>query len=99
MVTDTLITAADAELTFNALNGSPGSLLPWFFAFIAATVFISSRGLHGGVEKAVKFMMPALFVMLVIMVIYAATVGEFGKAWHFLFNPDFSKITTTATAA
>ena len=37
--------------------------------------------------------------MLVVMVIYAATVGDFATAWHFLFNPDFSKITTGVVMA
>ena len=47
------IDASQATLTFDLLNGSPGSLLPWFLAFIAMTVFISARGLRGGIEKAV----------------------------------------------
>ena len=93
------ITAAESEQVFNALSGSPGSLLPWFTAFFAATIFISAKGLHSGIETAVKFMMPTLFVMLVVMVAYAATVGDFAKAWHFLFNPDFSKITSSVVMA
>jgi NSS family neurotransmitter:Na+ symporter len=86
------IDASQATLTFDLLNGSPGSLLPWFLAFIAMTVFISARGLRGGIEKAVRLMMPALFVMLVVIVIYAAVVGDFARAVQFLFAPDFSKL-------
>lgn len=86
------IDAAQATLTFDLLNGSPGSLLPWFLAFIVMTVFISARGLRGGIEKAVRLMMPALFVMLVVIVIYAAVVGDFSRAVQFLFAPDFSKL-------
>lgn len=93
------ITAGDAERVFSALSGSPGSLLPWFTVFFAATIFISARGLRAGIEKAVKFMMPALFVMLVVMVIYATTVGDMRQTLHFLFNPDFSKITTKVVMA
>ena len=93
------VTVTESEQVFLALSGSPDNLLPWFTAFFVATVFISSRGLHGGIEKAIKFLMPALFVMLVVMVIYAATVGDFATAWHFLFNPDFSKITTGVVMA
>jgi len=85
-------TADEAQLVFDSLNGSPNILLGWFTAFFAATVFISARGLHAGVEKAVRFMMPALFIMLVAMVIYAATVGDLREALRFLFTPDFSKI-------
>ncbi|MDH3336597.1 MAG: sodium-dependent transporter [Gammaproteobacteria bacterium] len=86
------IDAQQSQLIFDRLNGEPGSLLPWFTAFFAATVLISARGLQAGIEKAVKFMMPALFLMLVAMVIYAAVVGDFARAVNFLFAPDFSKV-------
>ena len=85
-------TTDEAQLVFDVLNSSPDLLLGWFTAFFAATVFISARGLLAGIEKAVRFMMPALFVMLVAMVIYAATVGDLREAVRFLFTPDFSKI-------
>jgi NSS family neurotransmitter:Na+ symporter len=81
-----------ATRTFDALNGAAASLVPWVIAFMAATIFISARGLHAGIEKAVKLMMPALFLMLVAMVVYAAVVGDFGRALGFLFRPDFSKV-------
>lgn len=89
------ITAGDAAIIFDDLNASPRVLLAWFVVFIGATIFISARGLHAGVERAVKFMMPALFVMLVIMVIYATVVGDLGRALSFLFTPDFSKLNPT----
>ena len=84
---------------FGELSATPGSILPWFVAFTVITVFISSKGLHAGIEKAVKIMMPALFIMLVAMVIYSAFVGDFGAAIRFLFQPDFSKITSNVVLA
>jgi NSS family neurotransmitter:Na+ symporter len=62
---------------------------------MAITVFISTRGLHAGIERAVNLMMPALFVMLVAMVIYAMVVGDVSSAVNFLFKPDFDKLNTT----
>ncbi len=91
--------AASSTQLFRDLSATPGSLLPWFVAFTLLTIYISSRGLHAGIEKAVKFMMPTLFVMLVAMVIYSSVVGDFGKAIHFLFAPDFSKITSKVVLA
>ncbi len=90
--------AQSAQL-FTDLSATPGSLLPWFVAFTVLTIFISSRGLHAGIEKAVKLMMPALFIMLVAMVIYSMVVGEFGRAVSFLFRPDFSKINSGVVLA
>ncbi|MBT8049800.1 MAG: sodium-dependent transporter, partial [Gammaproteobacteria bacterium] len=67
-------------------------VLTWFTIFIGATIVISARGIRGGVERAVKLMMPALLVILVLMVGYAMSVGEFQRAVDFLFTPDFSKV-------
>jgi NSS family neurotransmitter:Na+ symporter len=86
------LSANDATIAFDSLNANTAELLAWFTAFIGTTVFISARGLHAGVETAVKFMMPALFVMLVVMVIYAGVVGDFGGAVSFMFSTDFSKL-------
>jgi NSS family neurotransmitter:Na+ symporter len=93
------IDAPMAARMFDELNGDAGSLLPWVAVFFAATVFISARGLHSGIETAVKVMMPALFFMLLTMVIYAAVVGDFGRAVTFLFEPDFSKVTSKVVLA
>ncbi|MFQ5983835.1 MAG: hypothetical protein ACE5KS_10750 [Woeseiaceae bacterium] len=89
------VSAAEAGMIFDDLNTSPGSLLAWFTLFIGLTVFISTRGLHAGIERAVTLMMPALFLMLAAMVVYAAVVGDFGAALRFLFTPDFEKLNTT----
>ncbi|MDH5305394.1 MAG: sodium-dependent transporter [Gammaproteobacteria bacterium] len=91
--------AAASTQMFRNLSATPGSILPTFVAFTLLTIFISSRGLHAGIEKAVKFMMPALFVMLVAMVIYASIIGDVGKAVQFLFAPDFSKIDSKVVLA
>jgi len=93
------VDATQATLTFDILNGSPGSLLPWSMAFVGLTIFISARGLHAGIEKAVKLMMPGLFVMLVGIVIYAGVVGDFSRAAQFLFTPDFTKLDSKTVLA
>jgi NSS family neurotransmitter:Na+ symporter len=44
--------------------------------------------------------MPALFVLLLLLVAYAAfSTAEFGRAAAFLFRPDFSKLSTEAVLA
>jgi len=78
---------------FDELLASPFQLAFWHGLFIALTVLIVVRGLQGGIEKAVKFLMPALFLMLMVLVAYAAVAGNLSKALDFLFQADFSKIT------
>ncbi len=89
------VDAAQAEQVFDLLNGTPESLYLWFTIFMGVTIYISTKGLHAGIERAVKFMMPALFVMLLVMVVYAMVVGDAAAALSFLFRPDFDKLNTT----
>ena len=56
------------------------------------TVFVIVRGVRGGLEQAVRLLMPALFVMLVLMVGYALVTGEPRAALAYLFRPDFSEL-------
>ena len=93
------VTTEKAQAAFGALNENPLMLLMWFSLFIGATIFISARGIRAGVEKAVKLMMPALFIMLLVMVGYAVKVGEFAQAVSFLFTPDFSKVNASIVLA
>ena len=77
---------------FDLLLDSPATLTAWHTVFLCATLFIVARGLQGGIEKAVKFLMPSLFVMLLVMIGYAAVEGDLGAGLSFLFSTDFSKI-------
>ncbi len=57
------------------------------------TALVVGRGLHNGIERAAKIMMPALFLMLLILIVYGMIEGNFKEAFVFLFAPDFSQIT------
>lgn len=65
------------------------------FSIVFAIVFyVVSKGIKSGIEKLNIWMMPSLFILLVIMFCYSLTIGDgFFKAVSFLFVPDFSKIT------
>ena len=79
---------------FNSLLGNPSTLLFWHSVFMAVVIFIVLRGVKAGLEKAVSYLMPALFVLLLIMAVYAMTTPGFAQGASFLFTPDFSKLTT-----
>lgn len=80
---------------FTGLLGSPITLLLWHTVFMALVMLVVAKGVRFGLERAVSILMPALFVLLLIMVGYAMTTGFFGQAVAFLFQPDFSKLTTS----
>lgn len=80
---------------FSGLLSDPSKLLAWHTVFMALVMVVVAKGLRGGLERAVSILMPTLFVLLLIVVGYAMTTGEFGRAASFLFQPDFSKLSTS----
>ncbi|NIA28207.1 MAG: sodium-dependent transporter [Desulfobulbaceae bacterium] len=78
---------------FDELKASPGTLIIWHTVFISLALTIVGRGLRRGIEGAVKILMPALFVMLLVMIGYAAVAGDFKAGLEFMLSADFSKIT------
>ncbi|MFC3050349.1 sodium-dependent transporter [Kordiimonas pumila] len=87
------ITAEAAGALFGTMLASPVTMILWHAGFISLTMFIVAKGVEGGLEKAVTILMPALFILLIALVIYAAVAGDFAQAVSFLFKPDFSKVT------
>jgi len=87
------IDADRSEAMFESLMASPLRLGFWHTVVVLVTVYINSRGLKGGIEKAVNILMPALFVSLLLMVGYATSVGDMGAAVEFLLTPDLSRVT------
>ncbi len=87
------------ETEFNALLESPGTLMIWHAAFMLITVLIVGRGIKKGIEAAVKLLMPALLLLLLVMLGYAMVEGDFKAAWSFMFDFDFSKINAEVVLA
>ncbi len=85
-------TAETVGLMFTDLLASPWIMFGLHTTFIAMTVFVVGRGVEQGLEKAVKFLMPALFLILLLLVAYSMTTGHFMEGVRFLFTPDFSKL-------
>ena len=91
------VTPDGAASIHAALVSDPERLLAWHTIFMLITMFVVTRGVQHGLEKSVRFMMPALFFILILLVGYAANTGEaFTRSLHFLFDPDFSKLTSAS---
>lgn len=61
--------------------------------FVLLNYFILRKGIIGGIEKAVKFLMPLLFICLLIVIIRNLSLDGAIKGVEFYLKPDFSKIT------
>ncbi len=84
--------ADEVSTIFNNLLASPESLMAWHTIFMVMTMVVVARGVRHGLEKAIRLLMPTLFMLLLIMVGYALNTGAFGEGLSFLFNVDFSKL-------
>lgn len=85
--------AAAVDALFKDLLASPVEMAIWHGVFMALSALVLLGGIQHGIERLVKIAMPALFVMLLGLVIYAAMVGDVGGAARFLFAPKFSAVT------
>ncbi|MBT8060418.1 MAG: sodium-dependent transporter [Gammaproteobacteria bacterium] len=86
---DTAAIAAE----FEALLASPAQLTLWNGIFMLICTLILARGLQKGIERSVKILMPALFILLLVMVGYGIVEGDMPAALHFLFDFDLSALT------
>ncbi|RUO25716.1 sodium-dependent transporter [Aliidiomarina minuta] len=83
----------EIEEIYTNMTGSVSELLLFTSLLIAATVFVVGKGFKHGLERAVRLLMPAMLILLAIIAIYAAQIGDFGAAVNFMFRPDFSELT------
>ncbi|MBT8049921.1 MAG: sodium-dependent transporter [Gammaproteobacteria bacterium] len=84
--------AAAVGAEFNAFLADPAALAFWHGLFMILVALILLRGLQAGLEMAVKYLMPTLFVLLLVMVGYGIFRGDMAGALHFMFDFDLSAI-------
>ncbi|HBR95754.1 MAG TPA: sodium-dependent transporter [Gammaproteobacteria bacterium] len=86
------ISSDDAGKAFEGLLSNPQTLLIWHSVFIVMVMLVIAGGVEKGLENAVKFLMPALFVLLLVMLAYASQTSGFHAGWDFLFHFDPSQL-------
>ena len=78
---------------FITFSSSPIRPVLFGIAFILLTHLVVVRGVRGGIERASKMLMPILFILLLILVVASCLLPGAMEGVHFLFQPDFSKLT------
>lgn len=92
--------AVDSQTYFTSFIGNAGQTILWTFIFALINLVILNRDISSGLEAACKVMMPALFIILVVIAIRSCTLKGAGAGVAFYLTPDFSKINMdTLTAA
>ena len=83
-------------LGYNAATGEtffPLTAILFGAIFMAITCFIIVKGVEGGIEKFNKVGMPALFVILIILLVRALTMPGASEGLRYMLVPDWSKVT------
>lgn len=60
--------------------------------FVACVHVVVVRGVQSGIEKSAKMLMPALFIITVILAVCSVSLPGASKGVEFLLKPDWSKV-------
>lgn len=66
----------------------------WLFVIVASCAYILNRGVKAGIEKLNLILMPMLLFIFLGLLVYSILQDAFWDSFKFLFQPDFSKITS-----
>ncbi|MFA7621481.1 MAG: sodium-dependent transporter [Aminobacteriaceae bacterium] len=91
--------AGKAGDVFGAFVSNPMMVIAYQAVFMITTIWVVYKGVGDGIEKYCKFLMPALFLILFVLIARSVTLEGAAKGLDFYLKPDFSKITGTTIAA
>ena len=81
-----------ADLGFVGMITNPGVNV----AYLAVAVFLGflvlSFNLQGGLERVTKYMMAALFILMIVLAVHSGMLSGAAEGLKFYLVPDFSKI-------
>lgn len=78
---------------WETLLHDPIQMTLWHSFFMFLTLLVVALGINKGIERASRWMMPSLFIILILLVGYAAIEGDFKAACQFLFSFKLSQFT------
>lgn len=91
-LTGELVAGASYDAIFGTLISGTFTPVFWTLIYLLMNVVIVAGGISGGIEKAAKLMMPALFILLIILAIRSITLPGAGAGLEYLFKPDWSLV-------
>ena len=84
---------AAAGAAFDNLLSNPGRLIMWQTLFMALCVIVVIGGVKRGLGIAVETLMPLLFLMMLMLLVFAFLKGNFEAAVNFLFSFNLDALT------
>ncbi len=81
-----------AELGFVQMITNPGVNVIYLLAAVVLGFGVLSFDLQKGLERVTKYLMTALFALMIVLAIHSATLSGASEGLRFYLVPDFSKI-------
>ena len=81
----------DAAARFGEIQSGAGAI-GWHVLFMGFTIAIVLGGVQRGIERVALVLMPTLFLVIVGIAIYAATIPGSGAGYSYYLSADFSQI-------
>lgn len=86
---------AQLGATFSNFVAQPVAPIIYAGLFMGATAWIVGAGIGNGIERWSKLLMPALFLLLILLLIRSLTLPGAAAGLKFFLVPDFSKVTAS----
>ena len=93
------LTGKTADLGFVGMITNPGVNVVYLFVAVVLGFLVLSFNLQGGLERVTKYLMVALFVLMLVLGIRSATLPGAKEGLRFYLLPDFSKINGSVIVA
>ena len=93
------VLSTNSEAFFGEFITSPLEPIIWTLVFILINLFILKAGVIRGIERAAKFMMPLLFILLIVTAIRSVTLPGAMDGVRFFLKPDLSELSMSTVSA
>ena len=82
-----------ADLGFVSMITNPGLNMGYLAVAVVLGFGILCFNIQGGLERVTKYLMVALFLLMLVLAVHSATMSGAKEGLHFYLVPDFTKIT------
>jgi NSS family neurotransmitter:Na+ symporter len=88
------MSATELKAHFNAFEGNAVLMIVYAIIAIVLTAAVLWFDVNKGIERLSKILMPILFLFLIVMAVHMVFMDGGAAGLRYLFEPDFSKITS-----
>ncbi len=87
------------DLSFASMIGNAKENVIYLGVVVVIAFIVLSFQIQGGLERVTKYIMIALFVLMIVLAVKCGTLSGAAEGYRFYLIPDFSKITPSVVTA